>query len=438
MSSSRIAKVALSLALLLLSASGIAAGIAIDRLYRAEAQVRHTYDVEVAIGDMEASLTEVGRDRVAYLDSETPENLQSFNQSVTRVAAALARIRKLTTDNPEQKQLCDRLEANANQRMAASQASVDLRRQNKSDPQKQVQLTSEVARAAFDTAAITKQMRQNEDQLLEQRSRLSDLLLKTLPGILFVSFLFSAGMFWIHYHLLNRELRERRIAETQLRQLSLELMRVQDEEHRRFARELHDGLGQSLAAAKMMLEARPPGSAGDAKIAEVSALLGDVLSQTRTISHLFHPPFLDEIGFASAAQWLIEGYAQRMNVEVSADILRPDERLPRSLEFTLYRVLQEALNNIQRHTKTPKVEISVRTETDSVTLRVKDYGPGIPNKTLAAFRSNHNHAGVGLTAMKERVKEQGGKLEVRSEETGTEIIVTIPLCVHTESQPATL
>lgn len=167
-------------------------------------------------------------------------------------------------------------------------------------------------------------------------------------------------------------------------------------------------------------------------------MLGDVLSQTRTISHLFHPPFLDEIGFASAAQWLIEGYAQRMNVEVSADILRPDERLPRSLEFTLYRVLQEALNNIQRHTKTPKVEVSVRTEGDMVTLRVKDYGPGIPNKTLAALRSNHKHAGVGLTAMIERVKEQGGKLEVRSEETGTEIIVTIPLYAHTESQPVAL
>ena len=171
---------------------------------------------------------------------------------------------------------------------------------------------------------------------------------------------------------------------------------------------------------------------------EVTALLGDVLSQTRTISHLFHPPFLDEIGFASAAQWLIEGYAQRMSVEVIADILSADERLPRSLEFTLFRVLQEALNNIQRHTKTPKVEISVRTGGDLVILRVKDYGPGIPNKTLAALRSNHNHAGVGLTAMIERVKEQGGKLEVRSEETGTEIIVTIPLYAHTESQPAAL
>ena len=190
--------------------------------------------------------------------------------------------------------------------MSPSQASVNLRQQNDSDPRKQLELNVAVAKAAFDTAAITRQMRKNEDQLLAQRSQLSELLLKTLPGILFVSFLLSGGMFWLHYDLLNRELRERRNAETQLRQLSLELMRVQDEEHRRFARELHDGLGQSLAAAKMMLESRPSGSAGESKIVEVTALLGDVLSQTRTISHLFHPPFLDEIGFASAAQYWVD------------------------------------------------------------------------------------------------------------------------------------
>jgi CHASE3 domain sensor protein len=164
MSSRRIAKVALSLALLLLSASGIAAGIAIDRLYRAETLVRHTYDVEVAIGDMESSLTEVGRNRVAYLDSGKPEALLSFNQSVTVVSAALARIRKLTSDDPAQQELCHRLEANANQRVVPSQASVDLRRQNNSDPQKQLQFTFEVAKAAFDTAAITRQMRRNEDK----------------------------------------------------------------------------------------------------------------------------------------------------------------------------------------------------------------------------------------------------------------------------------
>jgi two-component system NarL family sensor kinase len=204
-------------------------------------------------------------------------------------------------------------------------------------------------------------------------------------------------------------------------------MRVQDEEHRRFARELHDGLGQNLAGAKMMVDALANGDSGNSQISAVSALLDDALSQTRTISHLFHPPFLDEIGFASAARWLIEGYEQRMGVAVSANIPQSEQRLPPNLELTLYRVLQEALNNIQRHSRSDKAEVDVKMDGQWVTLRVRDYGMGIPGETLAALGSNGKQAGVGLTGMKERVKEQGGKLEIKSEATGTEIIVNIPI-----------
>ena len=433
MASSQKARIALTLALFLLCLSGIAAGFAIDRLYRAETLVRHTYDVEVAAGDLESVLAEVGRSRVAYIDSATPESLQHFWDAVGNVGPALARVRQLTTDNPAQQELCDRLDSNASQRVAASQKSVELKQQNQSDPSKELQFSVEVAKTALDTASITQQMRRNEDKLLEQRSHLSALLFTTIPGILSVSFLLSGLMFWLHYRMLNRELLERRGAENQLRQLSLQLMRVQDEEHRRFARELHDGLGQNLAAAKMMLDALATANSGDSRFTELADLLGDVISQTRTISHLFHPPFLDEIGFASAARWLIEGYEQRMGVTVSANIPRSEERLPRSLELTLYRVLQEALNNIHRHSKSTKAEVNVQIGTEWVSLRVKDHGQGIPGKTLAAFRTNGNQAGVGLTGMRERVKEQGGKLEIRSEGTGTEIIVKIPIAAHTES-----
>src|SRR5712671_1069691 len=318
MSSSQKAKIALALALLLLSLSGIAAGLAIARLYRAETLVRLNYDVEVAIGDLESRLTEVGRTRLEYVISPTPESLKSFEAAISKVGAALARVRELTNDNPAQRILCERLESIANQRVALSRDSVELMQQNRSDAKKQSQITYVAAKGAFETAAIVEQMRQNEDRLLEQRSHLSQLLFTTIPGILCISFLLSAGMFWLHYRMLNRELRERTLAESQLRQLSLQLMRVQDEEHRRFARELHDGLGQNLAGAKMMVDALADGNSGNSQISAVSALLDDALSQTRTISHLFHPPFLDEIGFASAARWLIEGYEQRMGVAVSA------------------------------------------------------------------------------------------------------------------------
>lgn len=430
MASSQKAKIAFIFALVLLVLSGTAAGLAILRLYRAEALVRHTYDIEVALGDLEYSLSQVGRARVTYADLGTPETLQDFLDAVPKVYAALARIRQLTRDNPSQQALCDRLDSNADERMAPSKESVELKHQNKFDPQKELQINYAVARAAFDTFGITREMRQNEDRLLRQRSHLSEILFVAIPGIVAVSFLLSACMFWLHYRLLNRELRERKSAENQLRQLSLELMRVQDEEHRRFARELHDGLGQTLATAKMLADVVKARNPQEGQIADLSAILGEALSDTRTISHLFHPPFLDEIGFASAARWLIEGYEKRTGVSVSMVLPRPEQRLPRILELTLYRILQEALNNIHRHARSAKAEVMVRTDPEWVALRVRDYGVGIPGQTFDGAGTNGKQPGVGLTGMKERVQEQGGTLEVRSDETGTEIVVRIPVTSH--------
>ena len=120
----------------------------------------------------------------------------------------------------------------SNDRIVPSRESVELTSRNQSTPEKVMQITRQVARAAFDTSAITRVMKQNEDELLERRTRLSNVLFVTFLSILTVSFVLSALMFWLHYYLLNREVRERREAENQLRLLSVQLMRVQDEEHR--------------------------------------------------------------------------------------------------------------------------------------------------------------------------------------------------------------
>jgi two-component system NarL family sensor kinase len=176
-----------------------------------------------------------------------------------------------------------------------------------------------------------------------------------------------------------------------------------------------------------VLETRNP---QDRQIAELRAILGEALSDTRTISHLFHPPFLDEIGFASAARWLIEGYEERTGVSVSVVLPSPEQRLPRTLELTLYRILQEALNNIHRHARSARAEVIVQTDPEWITLRVRDHGLGIPGQTFDGSRTNGKQPGVGLTGMKERVKEQGDSLEVRSSGTGTEIIVRIPVTSH--------
>jgi signal transduction histidine kinase len=436
MSSSQKANFALALALILLCLSGIAAGLVIFRLYEAQLLVRHTYEVEVAIGDVESSLTAVGRSRVAYVNSPTPQLLQDFTDAIDKVAPALAKVRRLTADNPEQLKLCDRLEANANDRLAPSRKLVELKQQNQYTPAMELQLNTNVARSAFDTAQITGEMKQTEDALLEQRTKRSSLLFVAILTVLAVSFALAACMFGLHYFLLNREFHERREAENQLRHLSLQLLRVQDEEHRRFARELHDGVGQILAAAKMIVSISPDGNFGASRSAELSELLSEAISHTRTISYLFHPPLLDEIGFASAAKWLIEGFSQRTGLEIAVDIPQPDERLSRHLELTLYRVLQEALNNIHRHSKSSRAEVALQIDPKYVVLRIKDYGRGIPDEKLAAFNANATRAGVGLLSMKERVREQSGELKIGSHAAGTEIIARIPNSPRVESEDA--
>jgi signal transduction histidine kinase len=378
----------------------------------------------------------VGRSRVAYVNSPTPQLLQDFTDAIDKVAPALAKVRRLTEDNPEQLNLCDRLEANANDRLAPSRKLVELKQQNQYTPTMELQLNTNVARSAFDTAQITAEMKRNEDTLLEQRTRRSSVLFATILTVLAISFALAACMFGLHYFLLNREFHERREAENQLRHLSLQLLRVQDEEHRRFARELHDGVGQILAAAKMIVSTSPDGNFGAARSAELSELLSEAISHTRTISYLFHPPLLDEIGFASAAKWLIEGFSQRTGLEVAVDIPQPAVRLSQHLELTLYRVLQEALNNIHRHSKSARAEVALQIDPKFVILRIKDYGRGIPDEKLAAFNANATRAGVGLLSMKERVREQSGELKIGSHASGTEITARIPNAPRVESEDA--
>jgi signal transduction histidine kinase len=426
MSSKQKSKIAFVSALLLLCVGGAGAGFVIYRLYEAQSMVRHTYEVQVSIADLESSLAEVGRNRVNYIQNPTPSSLQAFTDAVDAIQPVLARVRDLTRDNNTQQALCDQLEANARERITPSRELVELKRQNLFTAEKELQLSSQVAKAAFDTVAITELMKNNEGVLLANRTHVSNSLYAAILSVLAVSFLLSAFMFWLHYYLLHCEFRERTETENQLRKLSMQLMRVQDEERRRFARELHDGVGQTLAAAKMLVREPLPGQPSSAQTADLAALLDEAISQTRTISYLFHPPLLDEIGFSSAAKWLIDGFAQRTGLAVSSNIEQPERRLPRGLEITLYRVLQEALNNIHRHSKSSSAEVALVIDSKYVTLRVKDDGRGIPTEMLEAFEQNQAQGGVGLLSMKERVREQSGELKIGSHREGTEIIVRIP------------
>ncbi len=228
---------------------------------------------------------------------------------------------------------------------------------------------------------------------------------------------------------LNKELRARvnQLMESQrqvelrtleLQKLSNELMRVQDEEHRRLSRTLHDELGQELVALKMELDLQ--NSAQEEKLTPAIVATERALSKVRNISYLLHPPLLDESGLLPALHWYFDGLEKRSELRVRFDYKPPVfPRLPRDLETTIFRIVQEALTNAYRHSGSEDVRIEMNQESDRVIVRVRDFGKGIEPTASAS--------GVGLTGMKERVRQLNGDLRVLRVEPGTLVEASLPL-----------
>lgn len=212
-----------------------------------------------------------------------------------------------------------------------------------------------------------------------------------------------------------------------LRHLSSRLMRVQDEEHRKIARELHDGLGQSLTALSLnlgRLEQQP--SETPSILEESRGIITQAISETRTLSHLLHPPLLDEIGFASAAKWFVEGFSKRSGVAVALYLPEDLPRLPQYMEIGLFRILQEGLTNIHRHSGSPSADIHILLNQATLHMQIRDYGRGIPAEVLEKWRTS-GAAGVGLGGMRERVSELGGQAEISNAPQGTLVSITVPV-----------
>jgi signal transduction histidine kinase len=217
----------------------------------------------------------------------------------------------------------------------------------------------------------------------------------------------------------------------QLQRLSLRLMQTQDEERRRIARELHDSLGQYLAFAKMSVEALGRAdltTEQSGHLQQAVEILGKCLMEARTISHLLHPPLLDEIGFSSAARWYIDGFSERSGIQANVNIMEVSHRLPSALELALFRVLQESLVNVHRHSHSESVDIQLNFTASDLILEVRDHGQGIPPELLERVKSKSKlGGGVGLSSMGERIKELGGAFEIESGSSGTLIRVTAPV-----------
>ena len=231
--------------------------------------------------------------------------------------------------------------------------------------------------------------------------------------------------------MLQSEMEIRKEAEAQLRHLSLRLMTLQDEERRRIARDLHDTTGQTLSALKMTvasLQHSANGTPGIARlIGDVNALAEEALKEIRTTSYLLHPPLLDEAGFASAARWFVEGFSKRSNIQVKCDIPQQGERLSKECELVLFRVLQESLTNVHRHSGASTASVTLTRDQGRLELQVSDNGSGIEQTRLAQVDEPGRQLGVGIAGMRERVRKLGGRLELQSNNAGTRLTVSLPV-----------
>lgn len=225
---------------------------------------------------------------------------------------------------------------------------------------------------------------------------------------------------------------ERLAAEETHRALSVSLMRARDDERRRVARELHDSTGQYLSALSLAIDAAR--SHGDAvppaalrKLEEANEIINLCSVEIRTLSHLLHPPLLEELGLASAVNWYVEGFAERSGVSVDVRVPPQMARLDATSELTLFRALQECLTNIHRHSGSKTASVRIEAKGDQLTLEVRDEGKGIERETLGNWLRKGKGVGVGISGMRERVRDLGGTLEIESSSAGTTVRATIPL-----------
>jgi PAS domain S-box-containing protein len=237
-----------------------------------------------------------------------------------------------------------------------------------------------------------------------------------------------------------RDISERRRFEQALKEneFSVRLLKVQDEDRRRIARELHDGVGQLLAAISMNIgavarEKHKLNSDTACRVEENAALIEQASADIRTVSYLLHPPLLDEMGLRSALAWYIDGFAERSKINVVREMAPDLERLPQDVELVIFRIAQECLTNIHRHAKGSSAVVRLSSADGRLTMEIRDNGQGIDEETQTKIASDKT-SGVGLRGMRERVLAIGGTFAIESNANGTTVLVTLPVCDEIDSR----
>lgn len=220
----------------------------------------------------------------------------------------------------------------------------------------------------------------------------------------------------LNYSIIH-DITEQKQAEESLRRLSLGLLRSQDEERRRISRQLHETIAQSLAALRMNLSRLADAHSSEV-VADSMQLVEQSIREIRTLSYLLHPPLMEELGLVATLEWYASGFAQRSGVAVSVEAGADVGRLPAEIETTVFRVVQEALTNIHRHSESAEAIIRLRRDDGELFLEIADRGRGFALGTTA---------GVGLTGIHERVMDLRGTMDIHSGDDGTTITVRLPI-----------
>jgi signal transduction histidine kinase len=422
----------LSAVMLLAVAAGVGY-LTISRLIGVQHRAVRTHQIQATLAEIDFSVGRTARAGIQFLASGNEEHFVGYESALAAVAPSLRETEALAL-SPEQQALLLRLQELTRQRLELLQRSVELKRAGTLSSSEQAETTIQLIALGAQSGSISQQVYAEEEQALARSTHHSERLFRLTMVLVSVTLVSALMLFVVHYRLLNQELAAREQAEgkaidseASLRQLTAKLLQLQDEERRRLARELHDSLGQYLAAIKMSLSTLSLTSPEAERLAEPIELLDRSIAETRTISHLLHPPLLEEAGFRSAAKWYVDGFVRRSNIQVSLNM--PDDltRLSDSLALGLFRILQECLTNIHRHSRSSKADIVLTASSTDLVMIVRDYGTGIPHELLRCLNTSGSHLGVGLAGMRERVRELGGLLNIESSTNGTVLEATIPL-----------
>jgi len=224
-----------------------------------------------------------------------------------------------------------------------------------------------------------------------------------------------------------------------LRVLSGRLLSLRDEERRRLARDLHDSVGQLLAGAAMnltMVERKLPltDPASLQWLKNLSSLLEQSVKEVRTLSYLLHPPLLDEVGLPSALEWYVSGFSERSQIKVALELPENLGRLRHDVELALFRIVQEALTNVHRHSESPTAKVTLSKTPGQVRLKVEDRGKGMEMPLDHGDNEERPVLGVGISGMRERVRNLGGQMQLRSGSWGTELEILLPIAEAMSAQ----